>query len=113
MVFDTVPTIHHKGKKDLKGSATGGKKKHFTSFLAMNAAGVFLPTLTILKGKRAIKNLDPPPGWFVTLNAKAWVGEETMLQWIKEVLRLHTQRRPSLLLLDSFSAQPQPRFGLC
>ena len=30
------------------------------------------------------------------------MGEETMLQWIKEVPRLHTQRRP-LLVLDSFS----------
>ena len=30
MVFDTVPTIHHKGKKDLKGSKTSGEKKHFT-----------------------------------------------------------------------------------
>ena len=79
----------------------------------MNAAGDFLPTFTIFKGKSAIKNLAPPPGWIVSLNDKAWVGEETMLHRIKEVLRLHTQQRPSLLLLDSFSAQPQPKFGLC
>ena len=29
------------------------------------------------------------------------MGEKTMLQWIKKVLRLHTQRRPSLLVSDS------------
>ena len=86
MLFDTVPTIRHKGKTDLKGSTTGGQKEHFTSFLAMNAAGDFLPTFTILKGKRAIKNLDPSPGWFVTLNDKLCMGEETMLQWIKRFL---------------------------
>ena len=69
----------------------------------MNAAGDFLPNFYhIFKGKRAIKNLDPPPGWIVTLNHKAWMGEETMLQWIKKVHRLQTQRRPSLLLSTCF-----------
>ena len=65
---------------------------------------IFLPTFTIFKGKRAIKNLNPPPGWSFTLIDKTWMGKETMFQWIKEDLRLHTQRRPSLLVLDSFSA---------
>ena len=106
MVFDTVPgnTVHRKGEKDVKVSTTGGEKKHFTAVLAVNAAGDFLPTLTIFKGKRAIKNLVTPPGWIVTVNDKAWMREETMLQWINEVLRPHTQRSPSLLVLDSFSA---------
>ena len=104
MVFDTVPgnTVNRKGKKDVKVSTTGGEKKHFTAVLAVNAAGDFLPTLTIFKGKRAIKNSVTPPGWIVTLNNKAWMRRETMLQWINEVLRPHTQRRPSLLVLDSF-----------
>ena len=69
----------------------------------MNTAGDFLPTFTIFKVNRAIKNFDPPPGWCVTFNDKAWMSEETMLQWIKEVLCLHTQRRP-FMVLDSFLA---------
>ena len=54
MVFDTVPgsTIHCKGKKDLKVSKIGGKKKHFTAFFPLNAAGDFLPTFTIYLRRR-------------------------------------------------------------
>ena len=54
MVFDTVPgsTIHCKEKKGLKVSKIGGKKKHFTAFLVVNAADDFLPTFTIYLRRR-------------------------------------------------------------
>ena len=58
MVFDKVSgsTIHCKGKKDLEVSTIGGKKTHFTVFLAMNAAGDFLPTFTIyLRGRQPLR----------------------------------------------------------
>lgn len=106
MVFDTVPacTVHKRGEKDVRVATTGGEKKHFTAVLSVNVAGEFLPTFTIFKGKREVKDIEAPAGWVVAVNEKAWMKEETMIRWIKEVLRPYTQRRPSLLILDSFSA---------
>lgn len=76
MVFDTVPanTVHRRGEKDVKVKTTGGEKKHFTAVLSVNAAGEFLPTMTIFRGKRERKELRPPTGWIVCMNEKAWRG---------------------------------------
>ena len=106
MVFDTVPskTLNKCGEKDILVRTTGGEKKRFTAVLAINAAGEFLPTMTIFKGKRDPKDVQIPRGWVVCYNDKAWMREDVMIRWIKEVLRPYTQRRPALLVMDSFSA---------
>ena len=72
----------------------GGEKKHFTTVLAVNTAGEYLPTMTIFKGKRELQ-ISAPTGWVVAANNKAWMREDVMLRWIREILRPYTQRRPS------------------
>ena len=106
-VFETVPskTVHPRGPKDVKVITAGSEKKHFTTVLAVNAAGEYLPTMCIFKGKRQPKDLRIPRGWVICMNDKAWMNEEVMIGWINEILRPYTQRCPCLLVLDSFSAR--------
>ena len=106
MVFDTVSstTLNKRGEKDVRVKTTGGEKKHFTAVLAINAAGMFLPTMIIFKGKREPKDLQVKSGRIACSNEKAWMREELMIRWVKEILRSYTQRRPALLVMDSFSA---------
>ena len=59
--------------------------------------------MTIFQGKRELQ-ISALTGWVVAVNDKAWMREDVMLRWIREILRPYTQRRPSLLVLDSFSA---------
>ena len=106
MVFNTVPsrTLNKKWEKDVRVRTTGGEKKRYTAVLAVSAAGQFLPSMVIFKGKRDPKEVDIPKGWVVCFNDKAWMREDVMIRWIKEILRPYTQRRPALLVMDSFSA---------
>ena len=110
MVFDTVPntTLNTRGEKDVRVRTTGGEKKRYTAVLAVSAAGEFLPTMAIFKGKRNPDDVNGPKGWVVCFNDKAWMREDVMIRWIKEILRPYTQRRPALLVMDSFSAHLTP-----
>ena len=60
--------------------------------------------MVIFKGKCDPKEVDIPQGWVVCFNDKVWMREDFMIRWIKEILRPYTQRRPALLVMDSFSA---------
>ena len=106
VVFDTVPSKipSKRGEKDISMKTTGGEKKRYTAVLAVSASGEFLPTMTIFKGKRDPKDVQIPQGWVVCSNDKAWMREDIMIRWIKEILCPYTQRRPALLVMDSFSA---------
>ena len=106
MVFDTVPsrTVHARGEKDVRVNTTGGEKKRFTAVLTVTAAGQYLPTMCVFKGKCEPKDVVLPKGWVLQMNDRAWVNEEVMIRWIREILRPYTQRRPALLVMDSFSA---------
>ena len=94
MVFNTVPpkTLSKYGEKDILGRTSGGEKKRFTAVLAINAAGEVLPTMTIFKDKRDPKDVQIPRGWVVCYNDKAWMREDVMILWIKEVLYPATAR---------------------
>lgn len=106
MVFDTVPstTLNKRGEKDVRVKTTGGEKKRYTAVLSVSAAGEFLPTMVIFRGKRDPKDVEIPRGWVVCFNDKAWMREDVMIRWVKEILRPYTQRRQALLVMDSFSA---------
>ena len=69
----------------------------------MSAAGDVLPPMIIFKGKRAL-NIQTPPGWIVCVQEKAWMDEELMLRWIKDIYLRHTDKERSLLVMDSFRA---------
>ena len=51
-------------------------------------------------------------GMVVTYQEKAWMDED-MKQWITKVWVQYTKKRPSLLVLDSFSAHLTEESKLC
>ena len=56
---------------------------------------------------RTIKNLRIPDGFIVATQSKAWMDEDLMVQWIKEIWVLYITSkggRESILCLDSFRA---------
>ena len=109
--FNMVPgkTIDVKGKKTIKVRTTGSEKRHITVVLACAASGEFLPPMIIFKGKtdRTIKKLRIPDGFVVATQSKAWMDEDLMVRWIKEVWFPYITSkggRESILCLDSFRA---------
>ena len=60
MVFDTVPstTLNKHGEKDVRVKTTGGETKRYTAVLSVSAAGEFLPTMVIFRGKRDPKEVE-------------------------------------------------------
>ena len=60
-------------------AATKEEKKHFTAVLSVSAPSEFLPTFTIFKGKREVKDINALAGWIVAVNEKAWMTEHTMI----------------------------------
>ena len=71
--------------------------------LAVSAAGDVSPPMIIFKGKKAL-NIQTPPGCIVCVKEKAWLDEERMLRWIKDMYLRHTEKEHSLLVIDSFRA---------
>ena len=115
MYFDMVPlkTIAQKGKKSVTIRSSGSEKRHITVVLAVTADGGILPPMIIFKGKtdRTIKNLVVPTGFVVATQEKAWMDEELMLIWLKDVWLRYTEQKQtelgflrSFLTLDAFSA---------
>ena len=115
MWFDIVPqrSIAKKGSKSVVIRTSGSDKRHLTVVLAVTADGSILPPMIIFKGKtnRTIKDLVVPTGFLVTAQEKAWVDEERMLMWLREIWIKYTEKKQeelqfarSFLTLDSFSA---------
>ena len=71
--------------------------------LGISDSGEFLPTMIIFKGKRKL-NLIHPDSVLVRVQEKAWMDERLMLEWLELCARPYTERKPTLLVLDSFRA---------
>lgn len=115
MWFDIVPqsSITKKGSKSVVIRTSGSDKRHLTVVLAVMADGTILPPMIIFKGKtnRTIRDLVVPTGFVVTTQEKAWMDEERMLMWLREIWIKYTEKKQeelefsrSFLTLDSFSA---------
>ena len=106
--FDTVPskTVDKKGKKSIIVRTTKSEKRHITAVLSCTATGDMLPPMIIFKGTttRSIASVSDKNGAIIAYQEKGWMNEEIMKQWITTVWMQYTQRKPSLLVLDSFSA---------
>ena len=109
-VFFDMPrqhTIHTTGAKEVRVSGTKGGKRRITYVVSCTASGQMLKPMVIFKGKtkRSISKIAHSKGMiFVTFQQKAWMDENLMQQWIKEVLLKYSEGRHCLLLLDSFRA---------
>lgn len=103
LYFDNVPnrTVAQKGVKTVRMLSTGGEKKRCTVTLGISDNGDFLPTMVVFKGKRPLR-LNHPPSIIVRVQEKGWMDEKLMLEWIELCVRSYTERRPSILVLDSF-----------
>ena len=86
--------------------STNSEKRRITAVMCCNAAGKFLPTLTIFKGKtlRALKGITSPHGIHVRAQKNAWIDKDLMLYWIENIWKVFTNGRPSLLILDRCKA---------
>ena len=60
--------------------------------------------MCVFKGKREPKDVALPKGWVLQMKDRAWVNEEVMLRWAREIRHPYTQGRPAMLVMDSFSA---------
>lgn len=116
MFFDMVPgkTIDVRGKKTIKVRTTGSEKRHITVVLACMASGEFLPPMVIFKGKTEcpVQNLKYPEGFVIATQPKAWMDEDLMIRWIKEIwvpYIIGKGGRESILCLDSFRAHLKDR----
>jgi hypothetical protein len=58
-------------------------------------------------GKRKLKETTPP-GWMLAVNDKAWMREDLMITWLQTVIKPYTDKRPCLLVMDSFAAHLTP-----
>ena len=99
-------TIDVKEKKTIRVRTTKSEKKRITAVLTCTASGQMLPPMVIFKGTtpRCVKGVSGTSGGIVSFQQKAWVDEQQMLKWIREVWVKHTKKQPSLLVLDACSA---------
>lgn len=106
--FDMVPskTVDRKGKKTIRVRTTKSEKRRVTAVLACTAAGNMLSPMIIFKGTttRTIRGVSGYSKAVVTYQKNAWIDEQQMLKWIREVWVKYTKQLPSLLILDSCSA---------
>ena len=59
------------------------------------------------KTDRTVRNLKAPEGFVIVTQEKAWMDEELMLRWIKDIWMKHVKKisgGESILCLDAFSA---------
>jgi hypothetical protein len=84
-----------------------------TALLGCSLTGEKLPPFVIFKGKRGgrsrimseFTNLPYPPFLRCTVQPKAWIDEEGMLEWVNRVWAPRVlDRGPTILILDEFSA---------
>ena len=101
--FDNVPskTVDIVGSKSVRVLTTGSDKKRCTVVLGISDCGVFLRTMVIFKGKRKL-NLVHPDSIIVRVQDKAWMDERLMIEWMELCVRPFTERKPAILVLDSF-----------
>ena len=106
--FDMVPskTVDRKGKKSITVRTTKAEKRRITAVLSCTASGTLLPPMIIFKGttRRSVRKVSDKDGAVIEFQKKAWMDEKIMLEWIKKIWVVYTKKRPSLLILDCFSA---------
>ena len=98
--------VDKKGKKSIRVRTTSSEKNRVTATLCCTAAGKLLPPFVVFKGKtkRSLKNVRVPSGVIATMQAKGWMDEDRVLEWINEVWSPYVSGKPALLSLDTFSA---------
>lgn len=103
--FDLVPgkTIDQVGVKSCVIRSTGAEKRHITVVLTVAADSTMLPPMIIFKGKRRLK-LSAPEGVLVCVQAKAWMDEDLMKEYLKHIWQPYVEETADRLGLPDHSA---------
>ena len=99
MFFDCIPsrTVAQVGSRTVIIRGTG------TVVLGLSDDGHFMKTMVFFKGKRKL-SLQHHDNIIVSVQEKGWMDEELMTEWVQLCLHSYTERKPSLLVMDSFYA---------
>lgn len=106
-------TMDKRGSKrvEIKGV---NDKRQITAVFCGSLTGDFLPIQLIYKGKtkRCHPKFKFPPDWHVTHSPKHWSTEETMVQYIEEIIVPYVEQqremvgdKPALAIMDNFKGQ--------
>ena len=108
LTFDIVTnsTVSAKGVKSVPILSTGHDKDRFTVMLACLGDGTKLPPYVVFKRKTLPKNLNFPKEVVVRCQAKGWMDETLVQDWLRTVWSKvgGLSRRKSMLVWDSFRA---------
>ena len=93
-------------------------KRQITAVFYGTLVGDFLPVQLIYKGKtqRCHPCYDFPPGWSITQSPKHWSTEDTMLEYIRDIIIPYVEivreeldeRKSALVVIDNFKGQVTP-----
>ena len=117
IVPSTNWTMERKGSKRVEATALNDKRQ-ITVVLCGNIFGDFLPPQIIYKGttSRCHPRYQFPQDWDITHSKKHWSNEETMLQYIDNIISpfiKSTRERlkcssAALVIIDNFKGQVTP-----
>ena len=97
--------VARKGSHSVPGRVSCSRES-ITVVAAVNAAGMSLPPLVIVKGKthrslQSFNTADGPAGALWTWQQKAWVDDSLSPMWFRDIFLKHFgAQRPQLLILD-------------
>ena len=90
-------------------------KRQITAVFCGNLLGDFLPVQLIYKGKtsRCHPQFAFPADWHITHSPKHWSNEETMIQYIENIIVPYVEKvrdsftntTPALVVMDNFRGQ--------
>lgn len=108
LTFDIVTnsTVSDRGVKSVPIVSTGHDEDRFTVMLACLSNGTELPPYVVFKWKTLPKNLNFPKEVVVRCQAKGWMDEQLVQDWLRTVWSKvgGLSRRKSMLVWDSFRA---------
>ena len=96
-------------------------KKQITAVFCGSLSGDFLPIQLIYQGKtaRCHPNFSFPSDWNITHSPKHWSTEETMVQYIENIIVPYVERtrenfgadQSALVIMDNFKGQVTPKIN--
>ena len=113
MVPSSGWTMDRQGAKRVEVSGVNDKRM-ITAVFCGSLTGDFLPLQLIYKGKtnRCHPRFQFPPDWHITQSPKHWSTEQTMVEYIKEIIipyieskRADVGDKPALVIMDNFKGQ--------
>ena len=114
IVPSSTRTMDRQGSKRVEAVAVNDKRL-ITAVFGGSLVGDFLPIQVIYQGKTACSNprFQFPRDWNITHSPKHWSNEETMMEYINEIIipyvectrRSFEDDTPAMVIMDNFKGQ--------